>query len=534
MGMVGLKDRLYLRGKTYWYQRHIPKEYRPQLQAKYGKGQFVRKSTKTRDYSEAVLKAKAFDLEVEIQFQIAQRAIRPTVVTGLDMPQQLVNLGLGDVEERIYGSIMAELAPLLPTDVEREKWASADMSAEELIVNAFEHTKFAGQNNVPTEHLIQQMKPRLIKKLLFEAGNSLGKFTPTYDNKTLEKTATNLIEREMEHPMAGSITVSEFIREFYDEGPTGGKKIKRLYGGSTEILRREYGNRALNSLNRNDLKRIKFIMANLPLYWSRNPTFRGMKPSKIVEDVDGEDYPTISHNTLQVNLRRMSSFFNYAYNEDYIEKNHAKGLWESLEDTKRTHFDRRALIAFFQNYPYLHHPLGFIPLLALYHGARGVEVCSLRPENIFEENGIWVMHFTKTKTDKKTGKKGRKVPIHPFVLKLGFISFVNGRKGNDMLFEGARETDHSNAYATEIMFIMNDWLNIAGVKDAAHTFHSFRHTFKQFANSNRDIRMEDWKTIGGWVVAKDAGEGYGEKLTPDVTYESLKHLKFGIEDLIMP
>ncbi|WP_419797106.1 MAG: DUF6538 domain-containing protein [Terasakiella sp.] len=235
--MVGLKDRLYLRGKTYWYQRYIPERYRPHVWSKFGKGKFVKKSTKTRDYNEAVLVAKAFDLEVEIMFRFAEKELRPKVITDIaegkkdkaKWSSKLPNLGEGGITRQIFDAITNELASMIMPDEEERRWATPNMSAEELIANAFENTKIGGSYDVPSESLIQQMKPELIKQLLFEAGNAVGNFNTTVNNVALEEAATNLIKRELKTPMATQKTVAEFIEEFYDTGPKGGKKSKRLY-----------------------------------------------------------------------------------------------------------------------------------------------------------------------------------------------------------------------------------------------------------------------------------------------------------------
>lgn len=84
----------------------------------------------------------------------------------------------------------------------------------------------------------------------------------------------------------------------------------------------------------------------------------------------------------------------------------------------------------------------WIPLMALYTGARANEICMLRCEDIIQEGDGWFIHFrnqpqfhqrTKNKIDRKT-------PIHPDLLKIGLREYQQAQQqaGNDRLFSNLK------------------------------------------------------------------------------------------------
>lgn len=84
-----------------------------------------------------------------------------------------------------------------------------------------------------------------------------------------------------------------------------------------------------------------------------------------------------------------------------------------------------------------HNASYWVPIILAYSGARVGELCGLRTQDIKQRAGIWYMELRdqKARSLKRTASI-RDVPLHPEILRLGFIAFVDaiGKAGEDRLF----------------------------------------------------------------------------------------------------
>src|SRR5690606_39520942 len=73
----------------------------------------------------------------------------------------------------------------------------------------------------------------------------------------------------------------------------------------------------------------------------------------------------------------------------------------------------------------------WIPLVAMFTGARAGEIAQLRVCDVRNERGTWFVHMIE---DAKAGlavknRKRRVAPVHSKLVGLGFIAFVERRRG---------------------------------------------------------------------------------------------------------
>jgi integrase len=75
-----------------------------------------------------------------------------------------------------------------------------------------------------------------------------------------------------------------------------------------------------------------------------------------------------------------------------------------------------------------------LPLLALFTGARLQELGRLTTDDVKEERGI--IFFDLTLAGTKTASAKRMIPLHPELIRLGFMEYVRGRRaeGGGALF----------------------------------------------------------------------------------------------------
>jgi len=131
----------------------------------------------------------------------------------------------------------------------------------------------------------------------------------------------------------------------------------------------------------------------------------------------------------------------------------------------------------------------WIPLLALFYGARREELCQLHPDDIYEEAYIdesgadrrtWVLRITDSGQGQKVKNTGsvRRVPIHEALVNRGFLDFARAQAGQPRLFSTLTpgpDGMHGAAFGK--------WFHAAlrsacGITDPKLVFHSFRHAFK--------------------------------------------------------
>jgi integrase len=126
----------------------------------------------------------------------------------------------------------------------------------------------------------------------------------------------------------------------------------------------------------------------------------------------------------------------------------------------------------------------WIPLCALYSGARAAEIAQLLPSDVRQEDGVWVFDFVETDDDTpnqkslKTQSSRRIVPVHRALLALGFLDFVKRAQAQrqNRLFPQIRPCARG-MLSTEPSKFMQRYLKRIGVKERGLALHSFRHTF---------------------------------------------------------
>jgi integrase len=141
--------------------------------------------------------------------------------------------------------------------------------------------------------------------------------------------------------------------------------------------------------------------------------------------------------------------------------------WKSFEDT-----DLKAIYGkgYFDAMPKPDHY--WIPIVALYSGARLNEIAGLHIAQIRVIDGVHAMELT----DTKTSKVGRVVPIHQTLIDLGFwdyVEYVRGM-GVDRLFP--HTVDGNNGHGKNAARQFANWLDKLGITDPLKVFHSTRST----------------------------------------------------------
>lgn len=234
-----------------------------------------------------------------------------------------------------------------------------------------------------------------------------------------------------------------------------------------------------------------------------------------------------SPGNINVIIPFLGTLFNYAVDNDLIPANPAKGIKvadKRRAKDKRLHFDRDELKAMFSGPVHTDgaRPVGgggeaayWLPLLALYTGARQTELGQLHPDDVYEESyegpdgnelSAWVMSFAENEErgqKVKTEGSERRIPIHPDLIALGLLKVVAAAKAE----RRARVFHKINPTAAgELMGNWSKWFSrylrkVCGVADERVVFHSFRHSFKHYA---RACGLD--KAVNDAITGHDSGD----------------------------
>lgn len=167
----------------------------------------------------------------------------------------------------------------------------------------------------------------------------------------------------------------------------------------------------------------------------------------------------------------------------------------------------------------------WIPVLGLFTGARSNELCQLLDTNVRDHDGLAYLVFHKDMR-LKTASSIRSVPIHPELVRIGFLEFVSERRGTGRLFP-AIPMSSAGRYSDAFGKHFRRFLDALGVKTKRTDFHSFRHSFTSAARAC-GIDPETRERLIGHVYEGEGGR-YGKNFTAESM--DMQLLKFRASEL---
>jgi integrase len=167
----------------------------------------------------------------------------------------------------------------------------------------------------------------------------------------------------------------------------------------------------------------------------------------------------------------------------------------------------------------------WLPWLALYTGARLEELGQLRTADIRREDGVHRLTIEPGDGKQiKTKSSRRRVPLHPELVKLGFVAFVERQKaaGEVRLFPELRPTRYGSLTAAWSKY-WGRHARCLGVTDPRTVFHSFRHGWKDAA---RAVMPEEHHDVITGHSNGSVGRRYGTGVPLKVLAQSMAKVRF--------
>ncbi|WP_169312163.1 site-specific integrase, partial [Brevundimonas diminuta] len=271
---------------------------------------------------------------------------------------------------------------------------------------------------------------------------------------------------------------------------------------------------------------------------------------------------TLSPATVNGYMTKFRTVMNFAENEGWIERNPAKGL-QVIDRVRRR--DKRLPFATEQLRLIFDAPIyrgcvddraGYstpgharprrgrfwVPLIALFSGMRMNEICQLHVADIHRLDGVDCFFVTEGPSDTDNGKRlktaasERFIPVHPTLIEIGFMTFVEQRRaaGAVRLFSELQKST-TGYYSDPFSKWFRRFLERAGATREKTCFHSFRHCYRDALRESR-IEHEIALALGGWSSGNgnEGGEtaaAYGRGYRAQTLCEAMGRIAYPDLDL---
>ncbi|MEJ6594839.1 site-specific integrase [Parasphingorhabdus sp.] len=262
------------------------------------------------------------------------------------------------------------------------------------------------------------------------------------------------------------------------------------------LLRGVLGERRdLMTINRDEGKRVFEAVVNLPLGLGKIKALEGLPILDAIKKGRKLGLTTISPKTINGSyMGFISSIFGWAVREQWMTTNPVERMSvvdPISESDKRDPFTMEQLKVLFGAAPWKLRdespkgkPLHFWgPLLALYHGFRRGEIAQLDVADVTTIEGLAAILVRPGGSKRlKTSNARRTIPVHPELIRMGFVRYVEERRASsdEKLFAG-QDADARGQWGDAFSDWFTRLLKDREVKGRRLGLHSFRHNWQDRA-----------------------------------------------------
>nr|WP_149470033.1 site-specific integrase [Roseomonas genomospecies 6] len=325
-------------------------------------------------------------------------------------------------------------------------------------------------------------------------------------------------------PKAKHDVASAFRDRYITEKTRGGwtEQTKRQDTRSIELFLEIAGDKVPSDYSRDDITRFRSTLELIPTnHGKHGGAVKGERPIlDVIEDADDEQ-PRLALKTLKRHWTAAKAFLEWAsvhstkdakldpdilkkhkwstdvrksqhrkpWTTDTLKKLFASPLYAGCAGADRSQRwragDTIIRDAFF-----------WVPLLCLYSGMRAEEASRLRPEDVKEVDGTWVIDIT-TEGHSRLKNDGavRRVPVHDTLIRCGLTEHAQEmvRRRADQLFPELKPGGVDSKLSHEVGHFFTDYRKAVGLYEYLMDLHSLRKTFATLLirNGNRIIDVDE-------------------------------------------
>jgi len=337
------------------------------------------------------------------------------------------------------------------------------------------------------------------------------------------------------------LLLSELIQKFVRE-----KMAKTCWTQKTlaeneaiyEILLAIVGDISVRDLNRDTMVGFLEKVQKLPANIHKDPRFSEMGVAEILAV---PDLISISQSTAGKYLRRAASLLEHAVTLGILHRNPAKGLTidrdHRQEHEERHIYSRQNISKLVGEIPaWIHrsHTMKaerfWIPLIGMYSGMRLDEICQLHADDVRQVDGIWCLDVNSRGEKKiKTASSRRCVPIHPFLLEIGFLKYWQTVCDAGLPRVWMSLKRNKNGFGGTFSKRFGDFHRAKVTMDRRVVFHSFRHTV---ADELKQKGVRDaivCALLGHKHNGSESSCRYGKAYQPTTVLEAVRTLDYGLD-----
>lgn len=523
---------LYRRAGTYYFRLVIPKN----LLGIFSNCE-LRRSLDTGNKSRAQHRARRVNFELRNLFdtlEAVNMAKKPTQQEIRAIVDGLFRTILDESERRV-----ASGGPLsLPALYERQRNLEQVAEATQLSLAASDHARVAAKaHKIAAKYDLDAPEGspefaylchELLKMRLNFERVALARRTGNYSHE--EQYLKTPAAQAPAPPTAPDLTLGELITRYLNDPAKRAAwkdgtllDIQSALDHLTFILGQTLPLRTITKAVMHDFRG---KLLQMPPSRAKIKAYNGMTPQQIIAS---RPTKSISATTANNVLTHVCGLFNYAVELDALPSNPASRLKvksDKRPDEQREAFTVADLCAIFGQEGYTSDAFNvgwkfWVPLIALYTGARMEEIAQLHLTDIRQEDGVWVIDINEAEDKSvKNAQSVRLAPLHDDLLgrvaNLPVYRQAVAATGATRLFPEL-EKKGKDRFGKSVSQFFSRTVEKLGIK-GRKSFHSFRHTF--FTRLyEAGVGEVDLKKAGGHKVAGETFSRYCKPLSPAVLKE---------------
>ena len=265
-------------------------------------------------------------------------------------------------------------------------------------------------------------------------------------------------------------------------------KTLEAYDEAVSLFIKVVGDKPVGAYSKDAMREFKALLVRLPKHRNKKAETRNLDAHAAADKAHRLGLELLDTRTVNERLATLFNFFNW------VGKNYETGTLNpfagaTIETTSDPRDDKDPFttddlrkIFDGESFPGRKSADYWVPLLALYTGARANELCKLKSTDVRDEGGVWFLDINTEPFKEagisprlKTKNCPRRVPLHADVISFGFVDFATTRRTERLFPELKLTKDGKLQDGFGDKF--NRYLKAIGVKRKKIDFHSFRHTW---------------------------------------------------------
>lgn len=520
--------RLARRGQVYWFRAKVPAD----LRLHYAPKQEIIFSLRTRDLKEALEKVRVEAVKLDQEFAVARRkqAENPqTTLSDTEIErlsaiylQQLMEedeearrYGLGS--DAVYAAVKAQLeqVPTVASFDEADAHSEEGLSEREfmklgetleIVGLAHKEALARGRTSIVEDEVDellscngvqldkQSESYRKLSYAILKASVSAHDMQERrHKGEVVDTPRAPAAFRTQQSPHNGpAMRFSELYGKWKAQHK-GPEKTKEEFGVQVRRFIEVNGDLFVHEINPAHVREFMEAMLKMPVRLSRAQ--RAMTVPEILEAYEGAEVPRLAARTVrEKSMAAVRAVLGHAKAVRQHSDNPASGITVSVSREARRRkpypFTIAELTLLFNSPVFVEgeRPSGgggeaakWLPLIALFTGARLEEIAQLRVDDIKTEDGVKYFFIGADPETQpvKNEQSRRKTPIHPELIKLGLLDYgaEMEKAGQDRLFPKVTSKDEKSSTAWSKWF--GRYKKKCGITGKGKVFHSFRHSAKR-------------------------------------------------------